>query len=126
MINMNRRGMFGSLAASFAAFVGFKPKASASTPKADWTVPSEYDPTGLAICRIYRRCEDERTGRRSYVEIRRDEIRIGDHIICVGVVDGRLFKCESGTVRELLKPDEKNNFAGGYIAEPETEKYLLG
>jgi hypothetical protein len=55
---------------------------------------------------------------------RRHDLKVGDRVICVGINHDRLFMAQSGTIRELFPP--KTDDAGGYVAEPGSDTYLIG
>lgn len=104
---MRRRSFFSAVGGAIAAL--FANPTTAQAAGKDHTKPDEYDPSGEAICRIYRQVKDG-----TYRQIQRSEIRVGDRILMVGQNGDRLFMCREGTVAAISHEPYQN---GGYVPD---------
>jgi hypothetical protein len=113
---MNRRALLASLLTPAVGAAASVPAVAVLAPD-DPTRPAR-DARGKAVCRVYR---EEAQG--VWRQIRTDEVRAGDRIVCIGQDGDRLWKADAMTVAGLVAP--QNGDAGGVMTDPAKDNNLL-
>lgn len=116
---MQRRSFFGGLLAAFG--LASTATASMSVTPLDPTV-ARRDARGSAVTRVYRMRNDG--DKCEWHEIKPEEVKKGDRIICVGQDGGRLWKCEAFTAAsDFYRPNRRE--AGQTDVADGSEKDLM-